>query len=594
MKMRVADYIASLLTQHGITDVFSVVGGGAMHLNDAFGNCEGLHVTYTHHEQAAAIAAEGYARAKGIPAAVCVTTGPGGTNAITGVLCAWQDNIPMLVISGQVRYETTVESTGLPLRQFGEQEHYIIDTIQSMTKYSVMIKDVETVRYHVEKAIALAMEGRCGPCWLDVPLNIQGATIETEDQKPYLAEEMHSDSFSVERVCNALRKAQKPVILAGSGIRTSGSHNAFKKFVEKMGIPVIAATSNADILPVEDKNYFGNFGVFGGRPGNFIVQNADCILSLGCRLSFKQTGFDYQQFAPKAKKIVVDIDANELKKKTTHIDIPVHCTINKFLDEMLPLDLQIPVNEKWIRYCNVLKRKYPIFLEKHAASDRVNPYYFFARMQKFLDDDAILVAGNSCACVCLLQSGVVKENQRLWGNVNCGTMGYDLPAAVGAAIASGKPVVCVTGDGSIQMNIQELQTVVGNQLPVKIIVFNNNGYHAIVQSQSNFFGRLTGCTEQSGITFPSFERLAYAYQMPYYCCKNHKDVDKVLKDFLKEPLYAICEVMEDEEQPIEPKSKSKILPNGQIVSPPIYDLAPFLDSKELEMYSDFEAGDWDQ
>ena len=594
MKMRVADYIASLLKQHGISDVFSVVGGGAMHLNDAFGNCEGLHVTYTHHEQAAAIAAEGYARVKGTPAVVCVTTGPGGTNAITGVLCAWQDNIPMLVISGQVRYETTVESTGLPLRQFGEQEHYIVDTVQSITKYAVMIKDAATVRYHVEKALALAMEGRCGPCWLDIPLDIQGATIEIEGQEPYIPEETHTDGFSVERVFNAMRRAKKPVILAGSGIRTSGSHEIFKEFVEKMGVPVIAATSNADILPVGDEHYFGNFGVFGGRPGNFIVQNADCILALGCRLSFKQIGFDYRNFAPNAQKIVVDIDANELKKKTTHIDIPIHCTIQKFLTEMLRADVHISVDGKWLRYCDVLKKRYPIYLEKHAVSERVNPYYFFARMQKVLKDNAILVAGNSCACVCLLQSGVVSAGQRLWGNVNCGTMGYDLPAAVGAATASGRQVLCVTGDGSIQMNLQELQTVVGNRLPVKIIVFNNNGYHAIVQSQSNFFGRLTGCTAESGVTFPSFERLAYAYEMPYYCCKTHQDVDAVLKDFLNEPLYGILEVMEDEEQPIEPKSKSKILPNGQIVSPPIYDLAPFLDDKELEKFSDFEAGNWEE
>ena len=594
MKLRVADYIARLLVENEFSDVFSVVGGGAMHLNDAFGNTEGLHVTYTHHEQAAAIAAEGYARSKGVPAAVCVTTGPGGTNAITGVLCAWQDNIPMLVISGQVRYETTVESTGLKLRQFGEQEHYIVDTVRNITKYAVMLKDISQVRYHIEKAIYTAKDGRCGPCWVDVPLNIQGAIIETDDQKPFIPDEKCDEFFSLKRVLNALASAKKPVILAGSGIRTSGSHEKFKEFVRKTGIPVIAATSNADILTVGDKSYFGNFGVFGGRPGNFIVQNADCLLSIGCRLSFKQTGFDYVKFAPNAKKIVVDVDINELKKKTVHIDIPVCCSIGHFLDLMLQNDIKISQDERWLDYCHVLKKRFPIYLEKHSLSKHVNPYYFFDRMKDILKEDATVVVGNSCACVSLLQTGVAKENQRLWGNVNCGTMGYDLPAAVGAAVASGAQVICVTGDGSIQMNIQELQTIVGNNLPIKIIVFNNNGYHAIVQSQTNFFGRLSGCTPSSGVSLPNFERLAYAYGIPYYRCQTHTEADKVLSQLLNSPSYGLCEVIEDADQPIEPKSQSKAMPDGQIVSPPIDDLGPFLESEEFAKYSNFNAGNWDK
>lgn len=594
MEMRVADYIAELLKENGITDVFSVVGGGAMHLNDAFGNSEGLHVTYTHHEQAAAIAAEGYARVEGKPAAVCVTTGPGGTNAITGVLCAWQDSIPMVIISGQVRYETTVESTGLPLRQFGEQEHYIVDTIRSMTKYAVMLKDATHVRYHVEKAIALAKEGRCGPCWVDIPLNIQGATIETDEQPPYIQPgDQSGDNFSVERVCNALRTAKRPVILAGSELQIAGCTAKFKEFVVRTGIPVIAGTSNADIYPMEDEHYYGNFGVFGGRAGNFIVQNADCLLAIGCRYNFKQTGFDYEKFAPQAKKIAIDIDAAELKKPLVHIDIPVHCTIEKFLDEMLRADLSMRLDEAWLRYCRTVKDRFPIYQEEYACSDRVNPYYFFERMSHFLPEDAIMVVGNSCACVSLLQMGVHTDRQRLWGNVCCGTMGYDLPAAIGAAIAAKRPVLCVTGDGSIQMNLQELQTVVGNRLPVKIIIFNNNGYHAIVQSQGNFFKRLSGCTPASGITFPSFERLAYAYDIPYYRCGRHEEIDATLEKFFREPMAAVCEVLEDADQPIAPKSKSKLLPNGQLVSPPLDDLAPFLPEEEFKKYSDFAAGNWD-
>ncbi len=592
MKLRAADYIAQLLTENGIHHVFSVVGGGAMHLNDALGNCQGLHVVYNHHEQASAMAAEGYARVNGVPAAVCVTTGPGGTNAITGVLCAWQDNIPMLVISGQVRYETTVESTGLELRQFGEQEHYIVDTVKSITKYAVMIKDPKKIRYHIEKAIYLATQGRCGPCWIDVPMNIQGAMIETEEQLPYSIPEKEGQHFSAERVLRMLHQAKRPLILAGSGIRAPGIYEQFEKFIRKIGIPVLAATSISDILPVGDELYFGNFGVFGGRPGNFMVQNADCLLVLGCRLSFKQIGFNYQLFAPHAKKIVVDADINELKKDTTKIDLPICTDLKEFFARMIKQSLTIAQDPDWLPYCNVLKKRYPIYSERFEHSEKVNPYYFFDRMKQFLQKDAVIVAGNSCSCVNLLQSGVEQKGQRLWGNVNCGTMGYDLPAAIGAAVAGNRQVICVTGDGSIQMNIQELQTIVGNHLPVKIILFNNNGYHAIVQTQSNFFGRLSGCTQSSGVSFPNFELLAAAHGIPYCRCERNEDVDRVLNSFLCTEGVGLCEVLEDSEQPIEPKLKSKALPSGQMASPPISDLAPFLPEEEYAKYFDYLGGHW--
>lgn len=592
MKLRAADYIAKLLVEHHIKDIFSVVGGGAMHLNDAFGNCEGLHVLYNHHEQASAIAAEGYARVNGNPAVVCVTTGPGGTNAITGVLCAWQDNIPMLIISGQVRYETTVESTGLRLRQFGEQEHYIIDTVKSITKYAVMIKDVKTIRYHIEKALYLAMQGRCGPCWIDVPLNIQGAMIETDEQAPFIPEEKNNQHFSAERVSRLLSQAKRPVILAGSGIRMPQIYKQFQKFIQKTGFPVLASTSNADILSIQNGQYFGNFGVFGGRPGNFIIQNADCLLVLGCRLSFKQIGFNYQTFAPKAKKIVVDVDIEELKKNTINIDVPICADLLEFFDIMLEYPFQLAPDPEWMQYCNILKKRYPIYSDRFYTGTSVNPYYFFEKMKQFLPENALIVAGNSCSCVNLLQSGIEKSGQRLWGNVNCGTMGYDVPAAIGASVAGKRQVICVTGDGSIQMNIQEWQTIVGNQLPIKIIIFNNKGYHAIVQTQSNFFGRLSGCTQDSGISFPNFERLAGAYGIPYCKCERNDDVEQILASFLTVEGAGVCEVIEDGQQPIEPKMKSKALPNGELVTPPISDLAPFLEESEYIKYSNYLEGYW--
>lgn len=594
MKIRVADYIAQLLYQHGIRHVFSVVGGGAMHLNDAFGNYPGLQVIYNHHEQASAIAAESYARVNGVPAAVCVTTGPGGTNAITGVLCAWQDNIPMVVVSGQVRYDTTVESTGLQLRQFGEQEHYIVDTVKSITKYAVMITDANSIRYHVEKAYHLAMQGRCGPVWLDVPLNIQGMTIETNDQKPFIPEKRQNAKFSSERLLRLLRKAERPLILAGSGVRASGVYEKFRTFIEAIRLPVLAATSNADILPEGHPLYFGNFGVFGGRPGNFMVQNADCLLVLGCRLSFKEIGFNYQQFAPGAVKIMVDADINELKKPTIKIDMPILAELGEFFDELLQENLAVHASAEWMDYGNVLKRRYPIYSEEPLDKEKtgVRPYYFYQKMRKYLKDDAIIVAGNSASAVEQLQLGIEKDGQRLWGNVSCGTMGYDLPASLGAAVAGNRQVICVTGDGSIQMNIQELATVAGYGLPVKLVIFSNGGYGALVQTQNNFFKRLSGCTRESGVFLPDVEKLAAAYGYPYVKCSGRDEIPAALEQFFAKDGFGICEVIEEPGQVIECKQKSKALPDGTIFSPPISDLAPFLEKKEYDRYSDFAAGGW--
>lgn len=581
MKQRVADYIADFFVSHNITAVYTVVGGGAMYLNDAFGNAGNIRCVYTHHEQAAAIAAEGHARITGFPAGVCVTTGPGGTNALTGVLGAYQDNIPMFVVSGQVRYETTVESTGLELRQFGEQEYQIIKSVSSMTKYSRMINDKMKIRYYLEKAYWYATEGRKGPVWLDIPLNIQSAIVETDDMEGYTPHISNYQQSNLSQIVEMLKYAEKPLILAGSGIRSSNTLSYFRKIVRKWQCPVVAAASVSDLLPINEPFYIGNFGVFGGRAGNYIVQNADLIIAFGCRMSFKQIGFNYAQFAPNAKKIVVDVDINELQKDTIKIDLPIHCDLNKILPQLLQINAPFEKKlDKWISYCNNLKKKYPIYQEKFRNSQKVNQYYFIHEMNQRLPDDSIVTVGNSIASVGALQMGIEKENQRLFGNVNCGSMGWDIPASVGAAIASGKSVLCLTGDGSIQMNLQELQTIVTNKLPIKLIIFNNEGYQAIVQSQSNFFHRLSGCTSESGITMPSFKKIAAAYGFPYICVKCNLEVEEKIEQLFNTVEYAICEVIQDDTQNIEPRTKSKKLPNGTLASTPIDELFPFLSDEE--------------
>lgn len=590
MKIRVADYIANLLVENGIKNVFSVVGGGAMHLNDAFGRNENIECIYNHHEQASAIAAEGYARINNKMAAVCVTTGPGGTNALTGVLCAWQDSIPMIVISGQTRYTTTVESTGLKLRQFGEQEYYIIESVKYMTKYAVMVRNPEEIKYHIERAIYEAKTGRKGPCWIDVPLDVQGAIIEDtqlsgfEFSKDTLYNEENSDI-----ILNKVKNAKSPVMIIGSAVRQSNCLSEMYELVSKLKIPVVCTTSTADIFYDSDPLYYGNFGVFGGRTGNFIVQNSDLIISIGARMSFKQIGFNFSSFAPNAEKIIVDIDDEELRKNTLKIDIPIKADLEDVISSLNKLcKEELPMKRAWMNYCNMLKVKFNFLTEKFNSNSYVNPYFFANKLKQKLPDDIITVVGNSCACVSLLQMGIEKKGQRLFGNVNCGTMGYDIPAAIGATIASKKPVICATGDGSFQMNIQELQTIVHNNLPVKFIIFNNNGYQAIVQTQKNFFGGfLSGCTCESGISFPSFEKITNAYGLPYKKITHHEEIEDGIDWLLSLNSYGLCEVIQDTNQPIEPKVMSKKMPDGSLISPPIDDLYPFLSEEEYAKYAKF-------
>lgn len=581
MQIRVADFVADFLVKNDITEMFSVVGGGAMYLNDAFGNAEGLHVTYNHHEQACAIAAESYARIKERAAAVCVTTGPGGTNALTGVLCAYQDSIPMIVISGQVRYNTTVESTGLNLRQFGEQEFSIVPAVSYMTKYAEMVRSAEDILYHLQRAIYIAHEGRRGPVWLDIPLDIQGAYVETDALREYEPEVSTEKDVDIKQIMKLINEAHRPVIFAGEAIRSSGAYSVFRKLVSEYKIPVLATATTLDLMALNEDYYYGNVGSFGGRAGNFIIQNADLILALGCRMSFKQIGFNYELFSPDSKKIVVDIDSEELKKKTVKIDYPINMDVGQFMNLLIKEEYIADIHV-WIDYCNDMKERYPMYLDKFAESKLVNPYEFANKLNKRLPDDSVFILGNSVACVCVQQIGIGHANQRQYTNKNCGTMGYDIPAAIGASIAKNGEVICITGDGSFQMNLQELQTIVHNRLPIKMIIFNNGGYQAIMQTQTNFFGRLSGCNVECGLSMPDFERIAYAYDIPYVCIKRNSDIDAGLDKLFSQDGCAICELIQDLDQGIEPRSKSIQTESGKIISPPIDNLYPFLPEDEYE------------
>lgn len=588
--MRVADYIADFLVSNGIDTVFSVVGGGAMHLNDAFGKHEKLKVIHNHHEQASAMAAEGYSRICGKIAAVCVTTGPGGTNALTGVLGAWLDNVPMIILSGQVRYSTTVEASHLNLRQMGEQEYCIVKSVAPMTKFAYMLKEASEIQYVLEKALYLATAGRRGPVWVDVPLNIQGADINISTLKHFVPSEQKCNLDAVvENIISKIRKAKAPLLLAGAAIRRAGAYDLFRSVVKKLSIPVVSPTCVADLLSCSESLYYQNFGVVGGRTGNFLVQNADVILSVGCRLSLNQIGFNYQAFAPQAYKIVIDVDAEELKKPTITIDMPVNCDIKDFFAAVNDtLKMPLPQKNSWLAYADSLKNRFPIMKQVRVSKSGVNPYIMINRLMNVLPDDGTVVVGNSSGSAMALHHGIVKDGQRLFGNRGCGSMGWDLPAALGAAVAKQSVVICLTGDGSIQMNLQELQTVVLNKIPLKIFVYNNHGYMGIVRTQKNFFdGRLTGCTAESGLDCPEWEKIAYAYDIPFFRISSCEEIDIKLEKILHTPGYAICEIMEDSSQGPAFKITSKKLQNGEMVSAPLDEIAPPLSEEEFARYRYF-------
>jgi len=593
MIVKLADYIAKFLVENNITTVFTVTGGGAMHLNDSFGHHPNLQCIYNHHEQACAIAAESYARIHNNIAAVCVTSGPGGTNAITGVVGGWLDSIPMLIISGQVRYDTTARSTGLPLRAMGDQEFDITKAVSCMTKYSEMITDPYRIRYAMEKALFLAKTGRPGPCWLDIPLNIQGSFIETDKLYPFDASECASllpvsiESSLARDIIDKIKQAKRPVINAGSAIRASGGYAAFRKLIEKLNIPVVTGWNSIDLIPDTHPLYVGRAGIMGDRPGNFAIQNSDLILSLGSRLSIRQVGYNYQTWAREAFVIMVDVDAAELKKPSLHVEMPVCADVKDVMQNLIDCLGQDTLSPKteWVFRCQTWKKHYPVVLPKHyTPQNQTNVYAFIKDLSSSLPENAITVVSNGSACVVGSHAFIIKEGQRFIINSAIASMGYGIPAAIGACIASGRQsIVCIDGDGSIQMNIQELQTIITNHLPIKIFVINNAGYHSIRQTQTKFFKEpYVGIGPDShDLDFPSMEKLAWAYGYPYVKCENNSELSRAIQFMFSINGPVICEVFVTKEQDFEPKSSAKQLSDGTLISPPLEDMSPFLPTEEL-------------
>jgi acetolactate synthase-1/2/3 large subunit len=588
----VAQYLAKRIAEQGSRHAFMVTGGGSMFLNDALAHHTDLTVVYFHHEQAASMAAEAYARIAATPPVLNVTTGPGGINALNGVYGAWTDSIPMIVISGQVKRATCLATTPVPgLRQLGDQEGQIIPMVRGITKYAALVERPEDIAWHLDQALHLATAGRPGPVWLDIPIDVQSALVNPDALRQWVPPVATGSIApeSLKEIIQRLHAAKRPVILAGTGVRAAGATEEFEQLIQRLGIPVTTAWTH-DLIASNDPLFCGRPGTIGTRAGNFTVQNADLLLILGSRLNIRQVSYNWQAFASHAFKIHVDIDAAEFAKPTVKADMVVTADLKPFLAALgrrlagwTPLSAHV----EWLAWCKERVARYPAVLPRHRElNGKINPYHFIEQLFAHLDGEDIIACGNATATIVPFQAGHIKHGMRMFSNSGSASMGYDLPAAMGAYFgaltARGRQcrVICLAGDGSIMMNLQELQTIAHYRLPIKIFVLNNCGYLSIRTSQKNFFGRLAGEGPDSGVSFPDFVAVATAFGIPAHRLAG-ADFSKTLAEVLASDGPCLCDVILDETQGFEPRMSSRKLDDGSIVSPPLEDMFPFLDRDEL-------------
>ena len=589
--MRVADYIFKRLADGGARHVFMVTGGGAMFLNDAIRLEKRLTPIFNQHEQACAMGAEGYVRAGNGMGVVNVTTGPGGTNTLTGVIGQWLDSIPVIYISGQVKFSTSLLCCPeLGLRQLGDQEINIVDLVRPVTKYAKAVSTPDEVPLALEQALKAAYSGRPGPVWLDIPLNVQNAQlpdatgVHLATPKEEMNTEFSSDVWASMKTLTQLFKASKrPAFIAGHGIRLASAQEAFLALAETLQIPVLTTFNGFDLIASDHPLFCGRIGTLGNRAGNFVLQSADLLISIGSRNNIRQTSYNWENFGKNARKVVVDIDPAELRKPTIHVDLPICMDARHFIEAFHACVRQESLTgaPAWLDWSRSRLADFPLTPpRKTTAENAVDAYCFMERLTLALPSDGVAVAGNGTACVALFQSGRVKQGQRLFWNSGCASMGYDLPAAIGAAIL-GRKTVCIAGDGSIQMNLAELQTLVNHRLVVKIFLLENNGYASIRQTQNAFFGgQKIGCDSSSGVALPDMLRIAAAYGIRAVEIHRESDMDLTIAEVLEgdDPVLCVVHLGENE---FAPKLASRTLPDGTLISSSLEDMAPFLPEESV-------------
>ena len=602
--MRVSDFVARRLKYLGCEDVYMVTGGAAMHLNDSFGYVFGEKVHCLHHEQSCSISAESFARIKSFPAIVNVTAGPGSINAINGVFGAYVDSLPMIIISGQAKRETLVKNSGRPsLRQLGDQEVDIVHMVSKVTKKSILLEDPNLVAETIDEAFLIANNGRKGPVWIDIPIDVQSSLLNEKFnslvKKPLNLTKVigNNDSLSVDNdldvIASKIINARRPVLYVGNGIRLSNSYKEFLEFLEEWPIPTVTGWNSNDLLWDTHPCYCGRPGSVGNRAGNFSVQLSDCLITIGCRLNIRQVSFNWESFAKDAWRCHIDIDLDELEKPTLKTDLKLKADIKglfKKLDKKLfsftktkkGLDPKLQM-KTWTNFNKKLLKEFPATLPcKKIHSCLINPYYFIDILFKKLKEGDTIVCADGTACVVTFQAAIIKKNQRLYHNSGCASMGYEIPAAIGAYHASKKEVICIAGDGSIMMNIQELSIIGSQKLPIKIFLLSNDGYHSIRQTQKNYFpNNPVGCGVESGLPFPNFEELAKGFSMDY-CFSDEEDMlNHQIKETLGKHGPIIHEIKLNLDQVFEPKLSSKKLADGTMVTSKLEDMAPFISEERM-------------
>lgn len=599
MKTTVAKYISSYLLEKGITNCFMVTGGGAMYLNDAIGHQKGIKCIYNHHEQACSMAAEGYAKTIGKPSLVCVTSGPGAINALNGVVGAFQDSVPMIILSGQVKTDLLTSKSNLRLRTLGNQEFDIVSCLDKACKYAETIINKNRIKYCLDKALYISNHGRPGPCWLDIPLDIQNATIDTKELIEFDIDKFEDEESKTESkesldkkitiLINKLNSSKKPIIYAGSGIRIAGAEKELLMLSKQLHIPVVTCWDSIDLINTNNSLYCGRAGTMGDRAGNFAVQNSDFLMCVGTRLNIYQVGYDKNKWAPNAYVVVNDICNEELKKETIHVDLPICEDCKKLLKKIIvrtSKEKNVNKYKKWNCICAEWKNKYKVINENFIDTKKINVYKFIDCMSKNLPNKSITVVANGSASVVGSQTFFVNKSNRFIMNCGLSSMGYELPASIGACLANKKKdIYCLAGDGSIQMNIQELQTIVTNNLPIKIFIINNGGYHQIRLSQKNIFKgkKLVGTGKDSGdLSFPNFKKLANAYGYKYYPLFKNNKIKSTIDKVIAHNGYCICEVFCGSDYFFKPKSATKVTKDGVLYSPPLEDMFPFLSDEELK------------